>query len=67
MHAPNEGPPAMSSDGKGAYPKAMVETWGKYQSMVDEEHHQHSLNQGKTGNAFKLLKNGREKIRECTH
>jgi hypothetical protein len=29
MHAPDEGPPALSSDGKGAYPKAMVETWGK--------------------------------------
>jgi hypothetical protein len=29
MHAPDEGPPAVSSDGKGAYPKAMVETWGK--------------------------------------
>jgi hypothetical protein len=29
MHAPDDGPPAMSSDGKGAYPKAMVETWGK--------------------------------------
>ena len=29
MHAPDEGPSAMSSDGKGAYPKAMVETWGK--------------------------------------
>jgi hypothetical protein len=29
MHAPDEGPPAMSSDGKGAYPKAMLETWGK--------------------------------------
>ena len=28
-HAPDEGPPAMSSDGKGAYPKAMLETWGK--------------------------------------
>jgi hypothetical protein len=29
MHAPDEGPPALSSDGKGAYPKAMLETWGK--------------------------------------
>ncbi len=29
MHAPDEGPPALSSDGKGAYPKAMVEIWGK--------------------------------------
>jgi hypothetical protein len=29
MHAPDEGPPAISSDGKGAYPKAMLETWGK--------------------------------------
>ena len=29
MHAPDEDPPAISSDGKGAYPKAMVETWGK--------------------------------------
>jgi hypothetical protein len=29
MHAPDEGPPAMSSDGKGAYTKAMLETWRK--------------------------------------
>ena len=29
IHASDEGPPALSSDGKGAYPKAMVETWGK--------------------------------------
>jgi hypothetical protein len=29
MHAPDEGPPALSSDGKGAYPKAMLSTWGK--------------------------------------
>jgi hypothetical protein len=29
MHAPDEGPPAMSSDGKGAYREAMLETWGK--------------------------------------
>jgi hypothetical protein len=29
MHAPDQGPPALSSDGKGAYPKAMLETWGK--------------------------------------
>lgn len=29
MHAPDEGPPAMSSDGKGAYREAMLETWGE--------------------------------------
>jgi len=29
MHAPDEEPPAMSSDGKGAYREAMLETWGK--------------------------------------
>jgi hypothetical protein len=29
MHAPDEGPPALSSDGKDAYPQAMLETWGK--------------------------------------
>src|SRR5437879_6365534 len=29
MHAPDEGPPALSSDRKGAYPKAMLSTWGK--------------------------------------
>jgi hypothetical protein len=29
MHAPDEGPPALSSDGKGAYPNAMLKTWGK--------------------------------------
>jgi len=29
MHAPNEEPPAMSSDGEGAYQEAMLETWGK--------------------------------------
>jgi hypothetical protein len=29
MHAPDEGPPALSSDGKGAYPEAMLATWGK--------------------------------------
>lgn len=29
MHAPDEGPPALSSDGKGAYREAMLETWGK--------------------------------------
>ncbi len=29
MHAPDDGPPALSSDGKGAYPQAMLETWGK--------------------------------------
>jgi len=29
MHAPDEGPPAMSSDGKGAYREAMLETWRK--------------------------------------
>ena len=29
MHAPDEGPPALSSDGKGAYREAMLKTWGK--------------------------------------
>ena len=29
MHAPEEGPPALSSDGKGAYREAFLETWGK--------------------------------------
>lgn len=29
MHAPLDGPPGISSDGRGAYPKAMLETWGK--------------------------------------
>src|SRR5258708_6957335 len=29
MHATDEGPPALSSDGKGAYPEAMLATWGK--------------------------------------
>lgn len=29
MHAPDEGPPAMSSDGKGAYREAMLKIWGK--------------------------------------
>ncbi len=29
MHAPDEGSPAMSSDGKGAYREAMLEIWGK--------------------------------------
>jgi hypothetical protein len=28
-HAPDEGPPALSSDGKAAYPDAMLKTWGK--------------------------------------
>ncbi len=28
-HAPDEGPSAMSTDGKGAYRQAMLETWGK--------------------------------------
>ena len=29
MHAPDEGPPAISSDGKGAYREAMRDPWGK--------------------------------------
>ncbi len=29
MHAPDEGPPAMSSDGKGAYREEMLEKWEK--------------------------------------
>jgi len=28
-YAPDESPPAMSTDGKGAYREAMLETWGK--------------------------------------
>jgi hypothetical protein len=28
-HAPDAGPPAMSTDGKGAYREAMLSTWGK--------------------------------------
>jgi hypothetical protein len=28
-HAPDGGPPAMATDGKGAYREAMVEIWGK--------------------------------------
>lgn len=28
-HAPDEGPPAIATDGKGAYREAMLETWGK--------------------------------------
>jgi putative lipoic acid-binding regulatory protein len=28
-YAPDEGPPALATDGKGAYREAMVETWGK--------------------------------------
>lgn len=29
MHAPEDGPPAMATDGKGTYREAMLETWGK--------------------------------------
>jgi hypothetical protein len=29
MHAPDDGPPAIATDGKGAYREAMLETWGK--------------------------------------
>ena len=29
MHAPDKGPPAMSSDEKGAYREEMLKTWGK--------------------------------------
>lgn len=29
MHAPDEGPPALSTDGKGAYREAMLKTWGE--------------------------------------
>jgi len=29
MHDPDEGPPATSTDGKGAYREAMLEIWGK--------------------------------------
>ena len=29
MHAPDEGPPALSSDGKGAYPDAVALDMGK--------------------------------------
>ena len=29
MHEPSEGPPALATDGKGAYREAMLETWGK--------------------------------------
>jgi len=28
-YAPEEGPPALATDGKGAYREAMLETWGK--------------------------------------
>jgi hypothetical protein len=28
-YAPDGGPPALATDGKGAYREAMVETWGK--------------------------------------
>lgn len=28
-HAPEEGPPAIATDGKGAYREAMLQTWGK--------------------------------------
>jgi hypothetical protein len=28
-YAPDEGPPALATDGKGAYREAMLETWGK--------------------------------------
>jgi hypothetical protein len=27
-HAPEEGPPALATDGKGAYREAMLQTWG---------------------------------------
>jgi hypothetical protein len=35
MHAPDENPPALSSDGKGAYPEAMLATWGKIPEYGD--------------------------------
>jgi len=61
MHAPDEGPPAMSSDGKGAYPKANGRNMGKSTRVWWTRSTTNTpLNQGKTGNAFKLLKNGRE-------
>ena len=28
-HAPEEGLPALATDGKGAYREAMLETWGR--------------------------------------
>ena len=29
MHMPDDGPPAVATDGKGAYREAILETWGK--------------------------------------
>jgi hypothetical protein len=29
QHAPDEEPPAMATDGKGAYREAMLQIWGK--------------------------------------
>jgi len=42
------------------------ETWGKYQSMVDEEHHQHSLNQERLAMPSVIKKRKGGKLEECT-
>ena len=60
MHAPDEEPPAMSSDGKGAYREAMLETWGKVPEYGGRGTPPNFQNLEKAGNSSRLLKNGKE-------
>ena len=59
-YAPDAGPPALVTDGKGAYREAMLETWGKVPEYGGREARQNFLSQEKTGIMPRLLRNEKE-------
>jgi hypothetical protein len=68
MHAPDDGPPALSSDGKGAYPQAMRDPWGKVPEYGGRGAPPKLLKPGKDWQCQKAYKKAEgRKIAKCTH
>ncbi len=67
-HAPEDPPPAMSSDRKGAYRQAKLATWGTVPHMVGREDHQQCHKQEKSGSLCRssARRQGRQVVRVTT-
>ena len=55
-HAPQEAPPAIATDGKGAYREAMLETWGKVPQYSGQGRPPTVLKPGKDWHYLQVIK-----------
>jgi hypothetical protein len=58
-HAPEEGPPALATDGNGAYREAMLETWGKIPEYGGRGRRPKALQPGEDWRYLQIIKERR--------